>query len=626
LPQSKGRASPLLDALLAGESFFSRLFIVFLQEGKHTMSTHFHTLIDLQLHGVCGTSLEPGRRGGAGPSGLRAFMLDNHCVMLPVNAHAEAFHVAAVQKGGILLDTTESNVLLSAVPKPHFYDLKTAEGVPYRQIALLHGSDCLASTVVQQCSRYARPEHRCRFCALGESLASGATILRKTPEQLAEVAEAAQRLDGVKHVTLTSGTAVHRDAGIRYLGECARAITSRTGLPVQIQFEPPEDKHIFAELKAMGVVNVSMHVESLDEKVRRRITPGKASITLKEYFAAFAAAVAVFGRNRVNTYVILGLGEDKAVTLARCRKLVELGVYPSLVPLRSLPGTFMADAPAPDPEYLRDMYSAVGAALREAGLTSAGCAAGCGRCRACSLLQFTEEDDCMREATTGFADEAKPAPRTCALHSERQVGKGLCPPLAPVARDFPPASVSMIVASTPEELAACHAVRQAVFVEEQGIFPENDTDVHDIDAVHILALVDGEIAGVVRCYRQHGDIWYGGRLAVLRRFRSHLGALLVHKAVEVMCSRPDVRRFFAMVQIQNVRFFRRLHWKGLGHTFMYNGCKHQLMERALSREEGASCVAELPNICSTHRQPPRRPLPHYAVAASDGLFPVNQAQ
>ena len=101
------------------------------------------------------------------------------------------------------------------------------------------------------------------------------------------MAEAAKRLDGVTHVTLTSGTAVNRDEGILYLGKCAQAITERTGLPVQLQFEPPVDLGVFEKLRELGVANVAMHVESLDESVRRRMTPGKAEISLVRYFEAF---------------------------------------------------------------------------------------------------------------------------------------------------------------------------------------------------------------------------------------------------------------------------------------------------------------------------------------------------
>ena len=46
----------------------------------------------------------------------------------------------------------------------------------------------------------------CQFCAIGQSLAAGRTIERKTPAQLAEVAKAAVALDGVKHMVMTTGT------------------------------------------------------------------------------------------------------------------------------------------------------------------------------------------------------------------------------------------------------------------------------------------------------------------------------------------------------------------------------------------------------------------------------------
>ena len=521
------------------------------------------TFIELQVRGVSGDSLEPGRKGGAGPSGTRAFLFGERCVMLPVQSSDQFTPFRVEREGEALFIARDGQRLMETrlVPRAHFYDGATAEGVPYQQIALLHGQDCLASTVVQQCSRYARPETRCRFCALGESLKAGNTIIRKTPEQLAEVAEAALRLDGVSHVTLTSGTAVHRDQGILYVGECAHQIHERTGLPVQVQFEPPEDRAIFGELKRLGVANVGMHVESLDEAVRRRITPGKAELSLKTYFRAFEDALAEFGRNRVSTYVILGLGEDRRLTLERCRELVRMGVYPNLVPLRPLPGTPLASAPMPDLDYLFEMYTQLGETLREEHLFSGKCAGGCARCRACSLLQFTERGEAVSAPAFSIATPVS------------------------LAGDGEGDAVSLVVARTEEDLAACRAVRRNVFVEEQKLF-QDDTDAHDREAIHILARVNNEIAGAVRCYPVREGIWYGGRLAVLRRFRSRLGGMLVRKAVEVMESRPDVRRFFATVQIQNVRFFKRLHWIPLGRPFSYNGCPHQLMERPL-REKAA---------------------------------------
>jgi hypothetical protein len=75
-----------------------------------------------------------------------------------------------------------------------------------RFLATLHGRDVLATTVLQTCIRYQSRSKTCQFCAIGQSLAAGRTIERKTPAQLAEVAKAAVTLDGVKHMVMTTGT------------------------------------------------------------------------------------------------------------------------------------------------------------------------------------------------------------------------------------------------------------------------------------------------------------------------------------------------------------------------------------------------------------------------------------
>ena len=551
------------------------------------MNCSLEQLVDLQLHGVCGASLEPGRRGGAGPSGTKAFMVKGRCLMLPVGAQLGAWN-AERRDCACTLGKEGASVEASLVETPKFYELQTADGISYKKIALLHGRNCLASTVLQTCSRYAHPSTRCRFCALGKSLQAGDTIARKTPAQLVEVAQAAKRLDGVSHVTLTSGTTPRRDEGILYIGQCAGAITEATGLPVQIQFEPPEDFSLFETLHGLNVANVSMHVESLDEQIRRRMTPGKAEISLSTYFEAFEKAVAVFGRNRVSTYVILGLGEDRDATLARSLELVDMGVYPNIVPLHPLPGTYMEHAQGPDPHYLLEVYREVGRALRARGMSHEGTLAGCACCGACSLLQYTEDKDIEpAEPAEAFKAPAVPPARRCRHCGDGTGRKAKDAVLQEGRVDTATTHVDLTVAELPEDVAECLEIRREVFCQEQGIFNGNDEDEHDEDAVHILARVNGQPAGVVRCFERRPGVWVGGRLAVRRQFRCRLGAQLVRKAVKVMEERDDVRRFFAIVQIQNVRFFKLLRWKPLGKPFFCNGVEHQLMEKELKREAKA---------------------------------------
>jgi putative N-acetyltransferase (TIGR04045 family) len=152
---------------------------------------------------------------------------------------------------------------------------------------------------------------------------------------------------------------------------------------------------------------------------------------------------------------------------------------------------------------------------------------------------------------------------------------------------LPSAAVELRLAQGQDELAAYFAVRQAVFVEEQRLFDGgSDVDLHDRQALPIVALAGGCVAGVVRCYPAGGAIWYGGRLAVLPAYRTgQVGALLVRKAVELMKARGDVRRFLATIQLQNVGFFRRLGWMRVGRVVRLHGLPHQVMEHRLDRGE-----------------------------------------
>lgn len=333
---------------------------------------------------------ERGRRGGAGPSDDKAFLLAGVAAMVPTIGdftQASPFRVIA-DPGGYCLTRDGERLMDVAFPEaPKFYALRTAEGVAYRQIAVLHGRDVLATTVSQRCIRWRKKGDRCQFCAIERSLESDQTIALKTPEQLAEVAEAATRLDGVKHMVMTTGTLNGRDMGVRYLTSCVRAIRAAVpSIGIQVQFEPPQDLEDMQRLADAGTNTVGIHLESFDQRTRERVAPGKARIGVARYFEAFTRAVEIFGRNQVSSYVIVGFGDSEGTIVEGCRRLAEVGVYPFVVPLRPMSGTPLADVPAPDPSLMRRIYRRVAENNRLHGLSFRDSKAGCTRCGACSGL------------------------------------------------------------------------------------------------------------------------------------------------------------------------------------------------------------------------------------------------
>jgi radical SAM protein (TIGR04043 family) len=347
------------------------------------------TRVDVAIRGVRlrGDDVPVQRRAGAGPSDDGHVLLGGVGAALPVVADSPY----SVDGGVLTYDGVDTGLSVEPTARPLFYGLTTSDGVPFHQLARMHGDRVLATTVVQTCTRYAEAT-RCRFCAIEASLAAGDTTAVKTPAQLAEVAEAAVRLDGVRQMVMTTGTTTGHDRGARHLARCVRAVKAAVpGLPVQVQCEPParEDLAALAELRDAGADAIGIHVESLDDAVRRRWMPGKAEVPLTQYWAAWHEAVRLFGRNRVSTYLLVGLGEDPGELVAGAAELARAGVYPFVVPFRPLAGTLATEvdgAGAPPADLVVDVTERVAELLRAQGMRGADQQAGCAACGACSAL------------------------------------------------------------------------------------------------------------------------------------------------------------------------------------------------------------------------------------------------
>ncbi|MDN4054868.1 GNAT family N-acetyltransferase [Massilia sp. YIM B02763] len=155
---------------------------------------------------------------------------------------------------------------------------------------------------------------------------------------------------------------------------------------------------------------------------------------------------------------------------------------------------------------------------------------------------------------------------------------------------FLPSEFRVKWVTLPWEAEQAHALRRAVFCEEQGIFAGDDRDAVDERAQLLVALscvagLPDQVVGTVRIHAE-GDaddgLWFGSRLAVDPAWRNHarLGVTLIRLAV---CSAHALgcRTFRAHVQSQNVPLFERLDWHVL-HAETLLGRPHHLMQAKLA--------------------------------------------
>src|SRR5215217_4379892 len=344
-------------------------------------------VVDLQARGLRVEVALERRHGGAGPSDSGMLWVGGFPITVPTDNAAAAgspYALKAEDDGYAIFEGSQRLATASPQQRPRFYDLATADGIPYWKIGLLH-LDSFASTVIQTCSYWGNDD-QCKFCGIGVSLDSGRTIVKKSPEQLAEVAAAAKELDGAVDATLTTGSSNGIDRGARYVARCGHAVKEATGLPVEVQFEPPRKLEVIDEVADLGIDSVGIHVESFDPAVLAYVAPAKARTGIEGYFRAWERAVPRFGEGQVTTYVILGMGEDPELTVEGCRRAVDIGVYPFVVPLRPVAGSLMAEWSSPPHDYVERVVRRVTPYLAERGLGAATAKAGCSRCQACSPM------------------------------------------------------------------------------------------------------------------------------------------------------------------------------------------------------------------------------------------------
>ena len=162
-------------------------------------------------------------------------------------------------------------------------------------------------------------------------------------------------------------------------------------LPIQGQCEPPDDDVWHQRMFDAGIDTLGMHLEVVTPEVRAAIMPGKASVPLEKYFSSFEAAVKVFGRGQVSTYILAGLGDTPEAILEISAKLCAMGVYPFVVPFVPISGTPLESHPAPSSAFMVSILKPLGEMIVEAGMRSEDVKAGCAKCGACSALSTYEK-------------------------------------------------------------------------------------------------------------------------------------------------------------------------------------------------------------------------------------------
>ena len=132
-----------------------------------------------------------------------------------------------------------------------------------------------------------------------------------------------------------------------------------------------------------------------------------------------------------------------------------------------------------------------------------------------------------------------------------------------------------------EELRAALALRDAVFVEEQGVSVAEELDGRDHEALQLVALRDDRVIGTCRVLVEgrHAKL---GRLAVDRDARrGGIGARLL-AAGEHAAREHGATLVVLAAQTDAERFYASRGYRAVGPPFMDAGIEHVRMEKLLA--------------------------------------------
>jgi ElaA protein len=132
-----------------------------------------------------------------------------------------------------------------------------------------------------------------------------------------------------------------------------------------------------------------------------------------------------------------------------------------------------------------------------------------------------------------------------------------------------------------ENLAACHALRRTVFIQEQNVPEADEMDDLDDQAIHLLAWQGDTPVGTARLLI-NGNIGKIGRVCVLAQARgTGLGAQLIRVSMDILREQSGVTVAKLGAQTHAIGFYEKLGFVAQGPVYDDGGIPHRDMTREL---------------------------------------------
>jgi lipoyl synthase len=225
-------------------------------------------------------------------------------------------------------------------------------------LGLLEGKlDAKPTTAYFMTFKQGKCTANCGFCPQARASKSNADLLSRvswptfsTPNVITAL-EKAFKQGQIKRVCFQ---ALNYPTVFSQLETLVKEIKHRMAIPVSVSCQPLNAKNIEVLANA-GVNRLGVALDAATEVLFDKIKGEDAgsSYTWQNQFRILGEALRVFGRGKVSTHVIVGLGETEKDAVQVIQRCVDIGVLPALFAFTPVRGTALENTSPPSVESYR---------------------------------------------------------------------------------------------------------------------------------------------------------------------------------------------------------------------------------------------------------------------------------
>lgn len=197
----------------------------------------------------------------------------------------------------------------------------------------------------------------CGFCPQARKSHGRADMLSRvswpafSTKQVFNRIEATAKNGGIKRVCIQ---ALNYPGVHAHIQELVREISKRINIPISVSCQPLNQENIRL-LAEVGVERIGIPLDAATPEIFDKVKGASAGgpYDMERQLALLREAVKVFGKGRVSTHLIVGLGESEKEMVEMIQKCVDMGVLPALFAFTPVPGTALESLKQPPIQQYR---------------------------------------------------------------------------------------------------------------------------------------------------------------------------------------------------------------------------------------------------------------------------------